>query len=94
MYRIPKEIDSELKINKALFLFDLMLIIALLVVTLIFNRFVHNDLRIVYYVFMGVVGIIMIWRPSTNPKKRMYEVLLITVCRKKDTYSAIDNEYE
>ncbi|KMY52558.1 hypothetical protein AC623_20355 [Bacillus sp. FJAT-27231] len=93
-YRIPKEISSELKINKVLFLFDLLFIIGLIVLTLIFNNFVHNDLRIAYYLFMAIVGIIMIWRPSTNPKKRMYEVLLITIMRKRNTYCAIDREQE
>nr|WP_280166104.1 DUF5592 family protein [Priestia aryabhattai]MDH3111015.1 DUF5592 family protein [Priestia aryabhattai]MDH3124589.1 DUF5592 family protein [Priestia aryabhattai] len=36
----------------------------------------------------------MIVRSSTNPKKRMYEVLLLTLVRKKSTYCAIDREQE
>ncbi|MGG3801186.1 DUF5592 family protein [Metabacillus fastidiosus] len=91
-YRIPKEISSELKITKSLFLFDLLFLVALGVVTLIFQRFVHRDLLIFYYIFMGITALTMIWRSSTNPKKRMYEILLITVMRKKSTYCAIDRE--
>lgn len=91
-YRIPKEISSELKINKALYLFDLLFIIGLLVSTMVFNNFVHDSLKIVYYIFMGIVGVIAIWRPVTNPQKRMYEVLYITIMHKKNTYSAIDTE--
>lgn len=91
-YRIPKEISSELKINKALYLFDLLFIIGLLVSTMVFNNFVHDSLKIVYYIFMVIVGVIAIWRPVTNPQKRMYEVLYITIMHKKTTYSAIDTE--
>lgn len=93
-YRIPKEIATELKINKALYLFDLMLVIGIMVLTLIFNNFVNQSLRLFFYIFMGLIAIIMIWRPVTNPKKRMYEVLLITLMRKRDTFCAIDRDEE
>lgn len=93
-YRIPKDISAELKINKALYLFDLLFIIGMIVVTMIFNVFVHESLKIPFYIFMGIVSLIMLWRPSTNPKKRMYEVLLITMMRKQSTYCAIDHDQE
>ncbi|MEH6986075.1 DUF5592 family protein, partial [Priestia megaterium] len=38
--------------------------------------------------------VLMIVRPSTNPNKRMYEALLLTLVRKKSTYCAIDREQE
>ncbi|MEH7609536.1 DUF5592 family protein, partial [Priestia megaterium] len=44
--------------------------------------------------FMGIFGLLMIVRPSTNPKKRMYEALLLTLVRKKSTYCAIDRDQE
>ncbi|OAH58671.1 MULTISPECIES: DUF5592 family protein [Bacillaceae] len=93
MYRIPKEIDSELKINKALFLFDLLFMIGMLILTMIFNNFIHPNLQIVYYIFMGLVTVSMICRPPTNPKKRMYEVLVITMFRKRGIYHAIDRDF-
>lgn len=93
-YRIPKEVSTELKLNKVLFLFDLLCMIALIICTMIFNNFVHQKLQIPYYIFMGIVGVIMLWRPSTNPRKRMYEVLIITVTRKRCTYCAIDRDQD
>ncbi|MEH7000826.1 DUF5592 family protein [Priestia megaterium] len=93
-YNIPKEISSELKINKALYLFDLLLIAGILVFTLILNNLVHDSLKVPFYIFMGLIAVIMIWRPITNPKKRMYEVLIITLMRKRDTFCAIDRDEE
>ncbi|PEZ02517.1 hypothetical protein CN326_20070 [Bacillus sp. AFS018417] len=91
-YRIPKEISTELRINKVLYLLDFSLIIAVLVVTMILRNFVHDSLQIPFCIFMGSVAIIMIWRPSTNPQKRMYEVLIITIMRRKGAYCAIDKD--
>ncbi|WP_255294109.1 DUF5592 family protein, partial [Bacillus toyonensis] len=45
-----------------------------------------------FVIFMVAIAIIMIWRPSTNPQKRMYEVLIITLLRRKGAYCAIDND--
>ncbi len=36
-----------------------------------------------------VAGLVII-RPVTNPKKRIYEALYLAVRRRKDTYLAID----
>ncbi len=38
-YNIPKEISTELKINKSLYLFDLLFIIGLLMVTMMLRFF-------------------------------------------------------
>ncbi|MGI8382593.1 DUF5592 family protein [Priestia megaterium] len=93
-YTIPKEISTELKINKSLYLFDLLFIIGLLLFTMMLRYFIHPMLYIPFYVFMGIFGLIMILRPLTNPQKRMYEILLLTMVRKKSTYCAIDRDYE
>ncbi|WP_455931388.1 DUF5592 family protein [Priestia aryabhattai] len=93
-YNIPKEISTELKINKSLYLFDLLFIIGLLMVTMMLRFFIHPILQIPFYVFMGIFGLLMIVRPSPNPQKRRSEALLFTLVRKKSTYCAIDREQE
>lgn len=89
-YRIPKEITTELKINKALYLFDLLFMVALLVLAMTLGNVVHSSLRIPFYIFMGIIGIVLIIRPYTNPKKRMYQAIFIAFSRRKDTYCSID----
>ncbi|EJR93972.1 DUF5592 family protein [Bacillus mycoides] len=91
-YRIPKEISTELRINKVLYLIDFFLLIGLLVVTMILRNFVHDSFQLPFVIFMAAIAIIMIWRPSTNPQKRMYEVLIITLLRRKGAYCAIDKD--
>ncbi|MFP7159473.1 DUF5592 family protein [Priestia aryabhattai] len=86
--------STKLKISKSLYLFDLLFIIGLLLVTMMLRFFIHPTLQIPFYIFMVILGLLMIVRSSTNPKKRMYEVLLLTLVRKKSTYCAIDREQE
>ncbi|RXZ02130.1 DUF5592 family protein [Fictibacillus sp. S7] len=93
-YRIPKEITTELKINKALYLFDLLFMVALLVLAMVLGNVVHSSLKIPFYLFMGFIGIVLIIRPYTNPKKRMYQAIVIAFSRRKDTYCAIDKPDE
>jgi hypothetical protein len=59
-----------------------------------FHFFIHPTFQIPFYIFMGIFGVLMIVRPSTNSKKRMYEALLHTLIRKKSTYCAIDRQQE
>lgn len=94
MYTIPSEVSTELKINKALYLFDLFFLIGVLVFRMITIRFVHSDYTLYYTIFLSVFAIFMLIRPSTNPQKRMYQALLYSIVRKKDHYSSIDYAYE
>ncbi len=92
IYQIPNEITTELKINKALYLFDLFLIIGLIVFRMIALPFVHASLIWPFTIFLVLFGLFLIIRPTTNPQKRMNQAILYALVRKKDTYSAIDYE--
>lgn len=89
-YRIPNEISTELKINKMLYLFDLLFIISLIVFRQIVIPFVHSSLTWYFTIFLILFGLFMIIRPSTNPQKRMYQAVVFALVRKKDSYSSID----
>ena len=92
IYQIPNEITTELKIDKALYLFDLFLLIGLILFRMIALPFVHSSLVWPFTIFLLLFGIFLIIRPTTNPQKRMVQAILYAVVRKKDTYSAIDHE--
>jgi len=89
-YRIPNEVESELKISKMIYLFDLFLIIGIILFRIMTLRYIHSDLEWYYTGFLIAFGLFMIIRPKTNPKKRMYNAMYYALVRKKDTYTAID----
>lgn len=39
---------------------------------------------------MAILAGLLIIRPATNPKKRIYEAIFFAIRRRKDTYTAID----
>ncbi|MGM9988805.1 MAG: DUF5592 family protein [Bacillaceae bacterium] len=89
-YRIPSEVAAELKINKFLYLFDLLFIISLIVFRMIAIQFVHPDLEWWFTSFLLLFGLFMIIRPTTNPQKRMFHAIYYALIRKKDTYISVD----
>lgn len=91
-YRIPKDVTTELKLNKHLYLIDLFIIIGCLMFGFVMGNVIHSPLTWYFYGFMAVVAGLLIIRPSTNPKKRLYEVIYLSMRRRKDTYSPIDYE--
>lgn len=91
-YRIPSEITTELRINKLLYLFDLLLIIGLIMFRMVALPFIHSSLVWYFTIFLVLFGLFMIVRPSTNPKKRMFHAIIYAFIRKKDSYSSIDYE--
>jgi len=90
IYRIPREITSELKITKFIYLFDLLFIVGLILFRFLTIEYVHSDFRTAYTIFLVLFGIFMIIRPKSNPNKRMYQAIYYAIVRKKDAYCSID----
>ncbi len=57
---------------------------------MVMSNIVHDSLLWYFYLFMVIVAGLLIIRPATNPKKRIYEAVYYAICRRKDTYTAID----
>lgn len=91
-YNIPKEISTELKINKALYLFDLMLLLILLVIGSSLSNIIHPSLKWWFVGFLIILGVFLIMRPISNPQKRMYQAVYLALIRNKETYKSIDYE--
>ena len=89
-YRIPREVSSELKITKGIYLYDLLLIISLILIRFMTIGMVHSKLQIFYTILLIAFGIFLVIRPKSNPNKRMYQAIYFAFIRKKDTYCAID----
>lgn len=89
-YRIPREISSELKITKGIFLYDLLLIVSLILFRFVTLGLVHNKFQGFYTLLLIAFGIFLVIRPKSNPQKRMYQAIYLAFIRKKDTYCAID----
>ena len=88
-YRIPNEVTTELKINKMLYLYDLLFLVALIIVRLIALPFIPDVLHLSFTCFLVGFGLFLVIRPTTNPEKRMVHVLYYALIKKKVTYIAL-----
>lgn len=93
-YKIPTEVSTELRINKFMYLTDLLLLFGLFTLRMLTIDYIHSDFRLLFTGFLIIVGVILVIRPFSNPKKRMLEALLYALARKKDTFCAIDYNKE
>lgn len=91
-YRIPNEVTTELKINKMLYLYDLLFLVALIIVRLIALPFIPDALHLPFTFFLVAFGLFLVIRPTTNPEKRMIHVLYYVLMKKKDTYIALTDD--
>lgn len=89
-YKIPSEVSAELKLNKYLYLTDLIMLLGLFMLRMLTIDYIHSSLRWVFTAFLIVVGIVLIIRPATNPQKRMFEAMSYALVSKRDAYVAID----
>ena len=87
MYVLPKEISSETKISKNLFLFDLIFIGLVMITAWLLNSFVYEQLRIIYYITCFIFSLILRTKSRLNPKKRIFTSIYLMLVKDKKIYS-------
>lgn len=87
MYILPKEISSETKISKNLFLFDLVFIGIVMLIAWILNSFVYEGIRILYYISCFIIALILRTKSKLNPKKRLFTSIYLMLVKDKKIYS-------
>lgn len=70
------------------------MLLALFMLRMLTIDYIHSSFRWLFTAFLIVVGITLIIRPTTNPKKRMFEAMSFALVAKRDAYVAIDYEQE
>lgn len=91
---IVQELNSPIKLNRWLYLFDLFFIMGFLAVCLFFSRFVHSSLTLPYGMFSLVVSILLTLRSPYNPQKRIFQTILFMVKKDRAVYRPISMEKE
>ena len=94
MYNIPKEINSETKVFRSVYLFDLFFIIVSLIFTTTTAQLVNPKFSAVYYVFSIVVTFFLLSKSQTNPGIRNYKAIYIMFKRTRKTYKSLDWNFE
>lgn len=94
MYSIPKEINSETKVFRSVYLLDLFFIIVSLIFTTMTAQLVNPKLSALYYMFSIVVTFFLLSKSKTNPGIRNYRAIYIMLRRTRKTYKSLDWNFE
>lgn len=94
MYKIPKEINSETKVLRSIYLFDLFFIIVALVFTISTSQIINPKLSMIYYIFSIIVTFFLLSKSRTNPGIRNYRAMYMMLRRNRKTYKSIDWNFE
>ncbi|MPQ45256.1 DUF5592 family protein [Clostridium tarantellae] len=86
-YNIPKEITSEMKFSKNIYLFDLATICGAMTIAWLLSPLVYSSFRNIFYVFILIASIFMVNKSRVNPKKRNYQSIYYALIRNRNTYS-------
>lgn len=87
IYTLPKEINSETKISKNLFLFDLIFIGIFMMLSWMFSSCVYSAIRPLYYIVCFLVALYLRTKSNLNPGKRIISSIYLMIIKDRKTYS-------
>lgn len=91
-YIVAQEVKSETKVSKNIYLFDFFFILVYFTISLILGIAVHENLKILFYVFSGICALYLTANSRTNRGRRNYESILLFLRRDRDVYLPVPNQ--
>lgn len=89
---VPKEISSEIKMNKYISVIDLFILVLYGIVVYMFENLVYIKLQIPYYIFAFSVGVWLVLGSFDNKGMKNYKSIYLSIIRFKETYHRINIE--
>ncbi len=90
-YIVAKEIKSETKVYKNLYLFDLFFVVIYFAISLVIGTVVHEKMKFAFYVYSVFWALFLTAKSRTNRKRRNYESILLFLRRDKEIYYPVLN---
>lgn len=90
-YIVAKEVKSETKVYKNLYLFDLFFVVIYFAVSMVMGNAVHEKVRFAFYVYSVFCALFLTAKSRTNRKRRNYESIILFLRRDKEIYYPVMN---
>ena len=90
-YLVSKEIKSETKVGKSIYLFDFFFLITYMAISLVLVNLVHPSLHIAFYLFSFVMALLLTTKSYTNKKRRNYQSIAIMLRKDQTVYRSVVN---
>lgn len=92
MFNIPKEIASENKLWRSIYIKDFIVLIGTLFFAWITSSSIASALVVPYYIFLTTISLILISKSPNNPGKRTWQSIIILFQKNNCTYHSLDFE--
>lgn len=91
-YLVAKDIKSETKVSKNIYIYDFFFILIYMTVSLVLANLVHPSLKLVFYVYSLGMAVFLTAKSYYNKKRRNYESVMIMLRRDKGLYAPVLNK--
>lgn len=91
-YLVAKDIKSETKVSKNIYIYDFFFILIYMSVSLVLANLVHPSLKIVFFIYSLVMAVFLTAKSYYNKKRRNYESIMIMLRRDKESYTPVLNK--
>lgn len=91
-YLVAKDIKSEMKVSKNIYIYDFFFILIYMSVSLVLANLVHPSLKIVFFIYSLGMAVFLTAKSYYNKKRRNYESVMIMLRRDKESYSPVLNK--
>lgn len=88
-YKMIKEIKTETKVLKFIYLFDVIFLVAWIAVGLMIKNIVYTDLQTVFLVVHIIFGLIVRANSPYNKQKKIYEAVSFLIKKNRNVYKPI-----
>ena len=92
MFIIPKEISSENKLWRSIYIKDFVAILSTLFFAWITSASIYEALTFPYYIFLLTICIVLISKSKNNPGKRVWQSIYILFSKRNYTYHSLNHE--
>jgi len=93
-YEIPEEINSEIKIYKSIYLFDLFIVVCALLFAYFTSSIIFPPLVMLYYIFVAVTTLFLLSKNSNNPGRRTFTSIYLLLKKDRNTYYPISKDHD
>ncbi|NCE98114.1 DUF5592 family protein [Emergencia sp. 1XD21-10] len=88
-YLVTEEIESPNKVTKNIEVADFFFCVGYMGVCIVFSTFVHEKLKVLYYIFSAALCIFLTVKSNFNRKRRNYESIFLMLRHDINIYHAL-----
>lgn len=96
-YGVTRNIRSEIKINGAVALQDVAIYVVIGLIAIMLSSVfppTEKNTKMIFFVVMGAFAVWLTMKPTSNPFKRNYQIMLFMLKKKQHYFLSFNDDYD